>query len=119
MTTKAQLQSDNDRLSKDAAVLHLALNDAINGKVQWFRKGKLSLGISRPAEAAGGIVIERYDGYACAYYWEDWWPGVRDNTLAWHQDTEAFSKRELAYKAHDWIVAQQRPVVTTGELVEA
>ncbi len=107
--TKEQLLADNDRLSKDAGVLHQALNDVINQRVTWFRAGRYRLGISRENGPEGGILIYRFEDYTCAYYWENWYPDIRDFPLGdYKTNKEAYVLRDCAFKIHEHILQKQR-----------
>ncbi len=107
-TTNKDLKQQLEAAQLEAGVLHLALNDALNDKVTWFRSGPYRLGISRETGASGGIVIVRelttgLQPYACAYYWEKWFPAMRDNYGTAYQVL-----RLLALDADNWILNQQR-----------
>lgn len=70
-TSKAALESLNAKLAHENEALALALSDICADRVKWFgRAPAYSLGISRPAGAAGGIVIVRQNGMTYAHYWE-------------------------------------------------
>jgi len=104
--TYDQLAARERQATEDAGMLHCVLNDVLNNEVQWFRKGNVRLGITRPAGPAGGYVIEASCGYASVYLWDTWWPGVRDH-IPNHTDAEGIKRRELAHKAHDYIIQKQ------------
>jgi hypothetical protein len=98
---KEQLLTDLRLLGNSESRLHCALNDVLNDKVKWFKKGVQRIGVSRPASACGGIVIHQYkgnqDAYACVYQWEQWYADVRGNHS---QDKEVRDLRECAYDAN-------------------
>lgn len=109
--TRQQLQERADQYAKDAGILHIALNDVLNRKVEWFRKGPHKLGIARPCGAEGGIVIHtfRHKGqsdYSCAYYWEEWFNDSFKHTIA-SNDPEAVALRQCAFAANEYIMREQ------------
>lgn len=117
-TTKAQLAKDLDYYSKESSLLHCILNDLVNGKVRWFRKGSQALGISRATGAAGALVIHRSKSstfvgdvetrsqYSCAYFWETWFPAIKQQSCH-SSDKDGADLREIAWQAHNWILNQQ------------
>lgn len=102
--TREQLVQENRRLSEDSTVLHLALNDVLNGRVTWFEIRSVAIGISRETEAHGGIVMVRGDGYVSAYYWEGWFAEVRENLSP---IPEVIRLRVLAFKVHEHVLRVQ------------
>jgi hypothetical protein len=114
--TKEQLVKDLDYYSKESSLLHCVLNDVMNGKVKWFRFGCQKLGVSRANGAAGALVIHQFkavtitgdkqvrNNYSCAYFWEHWFPKVREQSC---NDKESTDLRTCAFMAHNWILNQQ------------
>lgn len=69
--SRLQLEQQNASLGTENTVLTLALNDICNGAVKWFGNSRtFSLGITRPAGAAGGIAVVRENGTTSAHYFE-------------------------------------------------
>ncbi len=109
--SKQNLKACLDAKETEASCLHLALNDVLNDQVTWFKRGTQRLGISRATGASGGIVIHRevergnpsLNYTTGAYYWEAWFPQIRDDYGTTMQDI-----RLCALDAHDWILKQQR-----------
>ena|ERR1035441_4552220 len=92
-----------DRLS---GVLSIALQESVNEGITWFGLGNVRIGVCRPEGAHGGVVLDSWkdndceERYTSAYYWEEWWPKVRDS---FGNDEIAIKRRELACKAQEFI----------------
>jgi len=118
-STKSDLEKQLQASQLDCSATHLALNDVLNERVTWFRKGKTRLGISRENGASGGIVIHRdlsgNSPYACAYYFETWFPPIRDNSFS--SSPEMQELRLCALDAAEWIGKQQSSP-EAGKLVQ-
>lgn len=116
--TKEMMAKDLDYYQKEASILHCVLNDLVRGEVRWFRQGSQALGISRACGAAGALVIHQSitisttgakkvrSKYACAYFWEHWFPKLRDQSVHVN-DKEGEDLRAIAFQAHNWILNQQ------------
>jgi hypothetical protein len=85
--------------------LSIALQESVNGGITWFGLGAVRIGVCRPDGAHGGIVLDSFklkeqSRYTGAFYWEEWWPKVRDY---FGNDEMAIKRRELACKAQEFI----------------
>lgn len=72
MKTQREKLAQFDGLEKAYDVLTCALSDFVKGKVERIGKAEgLTLYITRPSSASGGIVILNHGGTVCAYYFEE------------------------------------------------
>jgi hypothetical protein len=111
MQTKADLIARNHGLVIENTNWLCATNDLINGKVRWFVRGKIALGICRPTGASGGIVIRRMtqpDGeyYSTVYNWDDYSHSVLEH-LPSHTDRDAQNEFNAASEAQSWVRKEQ------------
>ena len=122
--TRPELESALRQSQNDAGYLHCALNDLINGKVSWLRRGIYRLGISRETQACGGIVLVRmidnanHSSYTCAYLWEAWYTGQLQSIPS-ASDKLGQDLRALAIEMHTHVLrCQNPPVPPAPELTE-
>ena len=114
--TKVQLQSKLNDASKDSTVLLMALNDVLNGKIKWFKRGGYSVGISRELSPCGGLVIIRSESYASAHYFDEWYSSMRDSTPC---DNDGMNLRNLAIAAHGHLLTTQAQADKDADLTLA
>lgn len=102
---KIELEQALRRAENDAGNLHCFVNDLVNDKVTWFRRGQWRLGISREAGACGGLVAVQQKAagskYCTVHLWEPYIAELEGSIPA-HTDSEAMDLRNLAFevKAH-------------------
>jgi hypothetical protein len=103
--TRQQLEDELRLQSIESGRNHCMINDILNDRVKWFRKGNNAIGISRPNGAEGGLIVHRFQGYASVYSWEDWYEGVRHYSST--EDNPHLTTRALASEAHNWILNER------------
>jgi hypothetical protein len=74
--TKKQLIERIAGLEISLLAAKRAVSDLALGRVRWFGKGDLRLGICRADEPDGCVVIEQQSGQAGAFLWDDWQAGA-------------------------------------------
>lgn len=108
-TTKIQLQSQLSALQKSETAACIAMNELIRGTVQWFKLGKLKVGVCQPRGAHGGIVIQTdctgTKPYSVAQYFEDWFKMMESYGPS--SIPEVIQLRELSWLAQEFIRTEQ------------
>ena len=108
-TTKAQLQADLAATSKNELLACIALNEMVRGNVQWFKLGKVKVGVCQPACAHGGVIIQTdcsgSSPSSVAEYFEDWFKRLAD--YGHSAIPEINQLRELSYLAQEYIRTAQ------------
>lgn len=117
--SKLKLLARVRELSDTGSLLHLALNDALNGEITWFRRGRHSIGISRPTSASGGLAIHRYfpDGahqpHASVYYAEGWFNDVLRVSSTVPYDADTINFRNAVIEAKYFLQDEQAKFYST------
>lgn len=115
-TTKQDLELRCARLERENEPLTLALNDLCNDRTVWFGRGDFRLGISRPAGAAGGIVIVKTEGSTSAHYWETYSRAERAHLSAiatGHNDEtqrDILRRRDVIEQANAYVRREQHGI---------
>lgn len=108
-TTKAQLESDVQSLSRENHATSVALNEIIRGRVQWFKLGKIKVGVCQPAGPHGGIVIQTDMSaspvFSFVQFFEDWFKPLQDCGSSGIAELQQL--RELSWLAQEYIRAEQ------------
>lgn len=106
--TRVEMETKLRETQNERDNLFLALNDVLAGKVTWFRKGNVKMGISRPDSGSGGIFIldGNSTGYAAAYLWDEIWAKEKDYSAP-SNDKDLINYRNCMLEVYNWVQKQR------------